>query len=457
MQFHRLRRNNFAALSVAVCLLGLALIKVSSAALHTEPPELEPVMQMSANLRLVPLTDALNELNLRILRRLAATQPQNSVFSPLAVSTPLAMVLTGARDRTQRELLQALGLSGAYETPQDVSYAFQAVMIFYQIKYFQSFFQSLFSFILHLLAYSQLLTAYKKLESAPNERNALINLASLAIYSNDFKVRKSFRANLLNNFYTPLAKTNFSLFGSQTVDSVNRWVSEKTNGRIRTLLQNPLDADTKLSLLNAFYFRAEWMNEFEKRLFLEREFHNADGNNSKVQMMFRRAHYRYLSLPNNSQIIEIPYLGDFSMFIMLPDKTVPLTQLLSQLNNKKLDQLQEQMVNTSVELFLPRFRIEAGFQLIPLMQEFGVKAAFGNKADFTGISSSGQAFISSAVHRAFVEVNEKGTEAAAATVIGVSIKSGGYAAKMIVDRPFVFVIKDMQNNLDLFSGIVKQL
>jgi serine protease inhibitor len=302
-----------------------------------------------------------------------------------------------------------------------------------------------------------MLGSYKKLESTPNDRNALLSVASLAIYSTDFKVRKSFRANLLSNFFTPLAKTNFTVFGDETLESVNRWVTGKTHGRVQQLMTAPLHPDTRLALMIAFAFRGDWLHEFEKRLFTEREFHNADGTATRLPMMFRRGAYRYLSTPNHGQLIEIPYHGEFVMYVLLPDKGQSVHALLSQLNSRRLDAMQMQMQNTSIELFLPRFRVDFGLQLIPMLQEFGVRTAFGPNADFGGISSSGQAFVSSAVHRAFVEVNEKGTEAAAATAIGVSIKSGGYAVKMLVDRPFAFVIKDLQNNLDLFSGIIKQL
>lgn len=303
----------------------------------------------------------------------------------------------------------------------------------------------------------QLLDSYKKLEQTPNERNALLNIAMLGIYSNDFKVRKSFRFNLLNNFYTPLAKTNFSVFGQETLDSVNRWVNTKTHGRVKQILTAPLQPDTRLVLMTAFAFRADWLHEFERRLFIDREFHNADGSISRLPLMFRRGSYRYVATPNHSQLIELPYHGDFAMYILLPDKSMSLPALLGQLSGRKLDTMQSQMQNTSVELFLPRFRVEFGLQLVPVLQDMGVKRAFGPNADFSGISSSGQAYISTALHQAFVEVNEKGTEAVAATVIGVSIKSGGYATKMLVDRPFAFIIKDLQNNLDLFSGIITKL
>jgi serine protease inhibitor len=99
-------------------------------ALHTEAPEIETGLQLGVNLKLLPLTDAINDLNGRLLRRLAATQPQNCVYSPIAIAIPLAMILSGARNRTQRELWQALGLANSYQSPSEVSKAFQSVNLF---------------------------------------------------------------------------------------------------------------------------------------------------------------------------------------------------------------------------------------------------------------------------------------------------------------------------------------
>ena len=173
--------------------------------------------------------------------------------------------------------------------------------------------------------------------------------------------------------------------------------------------------------------------------------------------MFRRDYYNYFD-DTLLQAISIPYLGNASMTILLPQKNKSISDLIQNLNNSLIDYYRYQMKLHQVELYLPKLKVESSIDLKVPITELGVVKAFGPEADFGGITSFKNVYISEAVHKAYLEINEQGTEAAAASGLGITTKSfSPNMKKMIIDRPFVFLIHDQLNNLVLFMGAIKKL
>jgi serpin B len=249
---------------------------------------------------------------------------------------------------------------------------------------------------------------------------------------------------------------------------INQWVEEKTDERIKDLLpEGILDSLTRLVLTNAIYFKGNWSQPFNEKSTRELPFTSADGRKVGTSMMHHNPkgvkHERgkkndwpfgYAAL-DNLQILEMPYAGkELSMFVLLPSKHDGLPALEKQLSREKLDAWLGAVKPQEVDVWMPKFKMETEFALKPTLQAMGMPSAF-EPGGFTGISDSSEArqlYISAVQHKAFVEVNEKGTEAAAATAVVVSAKSRPRYPTFAATRPFIFLIRDNETDSILFLG-----
>jgi serpin B len=251
---------------------------------------------------------------------------------------------------------------------------------------------------------------------------------------------------------------NFRSKPDEAVHKVNAWVSDKTRDKIKELIKRSLiDKDTRLILTNAIYFKGQWEKEFDKSATRDEDWHgpNAVG---KVPMMHREGGFLYHE-NEGFQALDIPYKGkQISMLIILSRKKDGLPALEKQWTS---GDAYRQVTNAldheeSVLVSLPRFKLESEFELKPVLCAMYAELAFSDEADFTGIADE-PLKISEVVHKAFAEVNEQGTEAAAATAVR-KLLSGGLGGPnsqpkvFRVDHPFLFYIRDRKTNAVLFSG-----
>ena len=259
-----------------------------------------------------------------------------------------------------------------------------------------------------------------------------------------------------------LAQVNFSQTEAART-TINRWVEEQTENKIQNLIPSGgLDANTRLVLTNAIYFKASWSHRFEKMSTTDAPFHISAAQQVAVPMMHQSHSFRY-SAADNLQIVELPYgtQGQLSMLVLLPRQIEGLVDLQKRLTGDNLRKWTNRLEAKPVEVSLPRFKVTAQFQLNTVLESMGMTLAFDSKrADFSGISSDGQLFISAIFHKAFVDVNEEGTEAAAAT--GVTMKPSAMRVSdppivFRADHPFVFVIRDNRTESILFVGQVVNL
>jgi serpin B len=240
------------------------------------------------------------------------------------------------------------------------------------------------------------------------------------------------------------------------------WVEQQTEQRIKDLLPpGTIVADTRLVIVNAIYFLADWAEQFDKRSTSDAEFF-VDGKAAKrVPTMHLQSRFKYAKA-DGATLLEMPYKGGTaSMYVVLPDKRDGLPGLERALPDK-LKTLQSKLADELEMVSLPKFEIDPGepLRLVKPLQTLGMKQAFDpSKADFTGIANPGdpndRLVISDVLHKAFVKVDEKGTEAAAATA--VLMEAGGMPRKatpFTVDHPFLFLIVDRGSGLILFVGRV---
>jgi serpin B len=236
---------------------------------------------------------------------------------------------------------------------------------------------------------------------------------------------------------------------------INSWVEEKTNNKIKELiLQGGVDEHTALVLTNAIYFKGDWKTKFSKWKTRKPDFAVSAKDKVKVPMMHLKEDFKYYA-DEKLQILELPYKGnEISMLVLLPSDTEGIREVENTLTTESLNILQSKMWMTKVDVYFPKFKMTWGtFSLKNALVALGMPDAFdGRKADFSGINGIGGLWISGVFHKAFIEVNEKGTEAAAATGVGIAASIHTEPPVFRADHPFIFIIKDNRSGSILFMG-----
>lgn len=237
---------------------------------------------------------------------------------------------------------------------------------------------------------------------------------------------------------------------------INGWVEEKTKDKIKDLIPKGVLNDlTRLVLTNAIYFKAPWMNPFDPKQTKPGDFQLANGKTVKAPMMHSHDRGNFAAFDAFS-MVQIPYEGhEQSMIVLLPKKNDGLSDLEKKLTSENLNTWMKKLSTHIVDLKLPKFKVTAEFKLNDVLKEMGMKDAFVfGKADFSGMATSEKLYITAVLHKAFVDVNEAGTEAAASTAIVVGTRSLPPPATFHADRPFIFLIRDHRTGTILFLGRV---
>lgn len=267
------------------------------------------------------------------------------------------------------------------------------------------------------------------------------------------------------NRYVNLLEKEFAAFidvedfaSSTALKAINNWCSENTNGKITQILDR-LDPSNVMLLINALYFNAPWENEFDPALTRERDF-NGVSKKSQVKMMNTKGYYMYGEY-QGLQMIQLPYLGrEYAMYVVLPPEGADMDKLLSKMEPSAYAAAMDMLSQQEVSLFLPKFKVETSMNLNEPLQRMGVKTAFTSAADFSGIAEMGPLVLDQVKQKCYMDVSEKGTEAAAVTAVQIRLTSARPVKKvpvMMVDRPFFFVIADGENHKILFAGKIVNL
>ncbi|XP_042318100.1 serpin B6 [Sceloporus undulatus] len=371
------------------------------------------------------LTEANTAFALNLFKKLSEKdRTKNVFFSPMSISSALSMVLLGAKGSTAAQMATVLSVTKSEEMHQ----------------------------------------GYEKLISEINKPDTkyLLKLANRLFGEESYNFLAPFLDSSQKFYHANLEKLNFIKTSEDSRKHINTWVEEQTSGKIRNLLApGIITSYTRLVLVNAIYFKGNWANQFRKDCTMERPFKINKNESRTVQMMFKKAKYNMTYIADyRTKILEIPYVDkELSMIILLPDEIEDNSTGLEKLERettyeKLMDWINPEMMDlTEVELSLPKFKLEEMYDLKPILISMGMSDAFDQlKADFSGMSPQNDLFLSEVVHKSFVEVNEEGTEAAAATAAVMNMRCAMIVPRFTVDHPFLFFILHNKTRSILFYG-----
>jgi serpin B len=387
---------------------------------------LSPASRADASEQASPATEdeavrAVNLLAPELYREFAASGgvDKNICFSPFSISSAFAMVYAGASGSTADEMKKFLHYDG--EGIHD--------------------------------AYSALI---KGLTSAPEGSGNLL-IANSIWPQRGYRLLSSFTDLLKKAYDTEVRLVDYKGNAEQSRLEINEWVAGRTMGKIKDILPaNSVNRESKLVLVNALYFKAPWLEEFSSAATSDADFFAAAGRRT-VRMM-RSVRYAPYFETEDLQVVKLPYArGLFSMLIILPRDRDGLPALEGKIDAEMLNLVSSRPERKRVDLNLPKFKIESSFDVADAVKKLGVKSAFDKDlADFSSMNGKRDLVIDAASHKVFVETDEKGTEAAAATAIAVarttSIIRKDEPVVFRADHPFIFLILDEASGAILFLG-----
>jgi serine protease inhibitor len=359
---------------------------------------------------------------LDLYARLSKTEG-NLFFSPYSVSTCLALAYAGARDGTEAEMARVLHF------PLEQS-------------------------ALH----RQLGSLQRELAKTESQAELQLNIADALWTQEGHPFLPAFLQVAQHDYGANINQVDFKTQAPAATRDINRWVAQQTKDKIQNILPpGIINAYTRLVLANAIYFKGIWADTFPTNATTAQPFHVSQGRQVQAPLMHRQQELRYVQTPA-LQAVDIPYAGrQISMLVLLPRQADGLPQLNPLLTLANLRHWETQMAERRVDLFLPRFKLESAFELAPVLAAMGMPSAFQANADFSGIDGQRDLSISALIHKAWVEVNEQGTEAAAATVGVIHATAVRREPPPVVfraDHPFLFLIRDTRSHTLLFVGRV---
>jgi serpin B len=282
-----------------------------------------------------------------------------------------------------------------------------------------------------------------------------LNIVNAIWGQKDYSFLPSFLDVLAENYGAGLRILDFINETEKSRVTINDWVSDQTEGRIKDLIpQGAIDALTRLVLTNAIYFNAAWAYPFDEKATVNGPFYLLDGGQVSVPMMKQTESFGYTD-GEGYQAVELPYDGDeLSMVILLPEDG-QFQAFEDQLQSQEVGDITSSLQPAQVTLTMPKFEFDSEFSLKDTLTEMGMPVAFSGEADFSGMTGNLGLAISDVLHKAFVSVDEAGTEAAAATAVIVGETAApGQQVEVTIDRPFIFLIRDIETGAILFVGRV---
>jgi serpin B len=342
---------------------------------------------------------------------------QNLLFSPYSLSVALAMTYAGAQGETERQMAE----------------------------------------VLHLPAQEQAHPAFNALDQSlaakGDQEGVTLSFANALWPQEGYPFLDSFLDTLAENYGAGLRPLDFGQAGAAR-EQINRWASEQTEEKIQDLLpEGSVDGATALVLTNAVYFNGSWQHAFPEEGTHKGGFKLLDGRQVGVPMMTLTANLNAAQL-DGVQAVELPYAGQaLSMLVLVPDAGT-FESYAQALAPDELAAVLGALQPGTINLYLPKFGYDSGFELKSALARLGMTDAFGTEANFAGMDGTQELFIDEVYHKAFVAVDESGTEAAAASAVVVSRKGIGLTPKLIVDRPFIYLIRDTETGTILFVGHV---
>lgn len=342
---------------------------------------------------------------------------KNTMISPLSVSLALAMVYNGTNGNTKKQMEDMLYKSNL--TPDDINQSYKDLV-------------------------SSLISHDPKVE---------LSISNAIFYRNTFNVKPAFIATNQNYYQAEVSGLDFSKT-TETLNTVNSWVNTKTKGKIEKIIEK-VKAEDVMYLLTAIYFNGEWKYRFDVQETADQSFTKEDQNAVQVPTMYIENSFNYFS-NIDFQLLEMPYgSGKYSMLIFLPAAGKTTNDLISLMTSDKVNEWVSKLSEQKKKVFLPKFEFKFDKSLVDNLKTLGMTDAFNDGADLSGISDDARLVISEVMHKTYIKVDERGTEAAAVTGITVGVTSVGPDMNTFrVDHPFVFAIREKDTNAILFIGKV---
>lgn len=375
---------------------------------------------MSDEVRSVAASD--NQFGLDLYARLRDGKADNLFCSPSSLATALAMVHAGARGETAEEMARALH----FHLPPEKLHP----------------------------AIGDLLATWTAADKEPGFQ---LSVANRLWGQKGSHFMPEYLELTRAHYGAELAEVDFLHRAEPAREQINAWVEKKTEGKIRDLIaRGALGASTRLVLTNAIYFKGTWSEPFKKEATQTAPFHVSATRKVDVPLMYQSKRFRCWE-GDGLKALALPYKGgSLSMLVLLPDAIDQLPELEAKLTTENLALWRSKLAPRQANVHLPRFQLTAEFELSQMLRSMGMARAFTRgQADLSGMSSEEELYLSAVVHKAFVDVNEEGTEAAAATAIGVKTAAVFNPARPLefrADHPFVFLIQDDRTGAVLFLG-----
>ena len=403
-------------LLLSVLLSGLFLHACDSMQSDSDPLPPRPLTEAEQH-----IVEADNNFGLTLFEAMNSEAPEDNLFiSPISVSMALGMALNGADGETRAEMLEMLQKQNLSEEAINESY------------------QSLVRLLSGL------------------DPEIIFNIANSIWYNDGVELEAPFLDKNETYFEAEVQALDFS--NPQSVDRINTWVENKTNGLIEKIIDD-IKENTIMYIINAIYFKGNWTYPFDPEATGKAPFYNLSGTTASVDMMTQRGTFPYYTT-DQATFIDLPY-GDslYTMTIILPEESNDLNELVSELQSGLYASAESNFEHTKVDLFMPRFKLAYETEMKPILRSLGMEQAFSeSQADFTRIHKAGGLFVSDVVHKSFVEVNEEGTEAAAVTSVTIGTTSVGPPIPQVrVEKPFIFLIREKSTGTFLFAGKITEL
>ena len=375
--------------------------------------------QESSDLKVV--VDGNTKFALNLYQKLKDTEG-NLFLSPYSISTALAMTYAGARDNTAKQMAETMHFS---------------------------------------LDQKQLHPAFAELRVTLNavqqRRKVTLHVANSLWPQKGYPFLKEYLCLTKKYYGVTITPVDYKAARKAASKTINKWVKDKTKKKIKDIIQpGVLNALTRLILVNAIYFKGNWASQFRKSATKDVPFYLTQKESVSVPMMNQEETFGYAEY-ENIQILKLPYIGyDLSMLVLLPKKIDGLADLEKSLTADNLERWRNRLYNKEVYVFLPRFKMTSQFYLGEMLKSMGMADAFNNnKANFLGMDGNPNwLYIATVIHKAFVDVNEEGTEAAAATAVATKCAGGSPPLVFRADHPFLFLMQDNTTGSILFIGRV---
>ena len=387
------------------------------------------------NMSIKIIVNGNNEFALRLFAKLQSTKG-NLFFSPYSISTALAMTFAGARGQTESQMAEVLHFPVSANQRMD-------------------------STSKSMLDRQQFAADFGKIIKDLNNRGQkgayTLTVANALWGQKGYEFLKEFQELIEKSYDGRLNEADFVRAAEAAHKTINDWVEKKTNGKIKNLIsQGVLNSMTRLVLTNAIYFKGNWARQFKEDRTKDAPFTLTDGQKIDVPMMNQKAEFGYMET-DDFQALEMPYVDqELSMVILLPKKFDALGEFEITFIQDNLTQWLTKIHKREVVVFVPKFKMTSQFSLASVLQSMGMTDAFSSDANFSGMDGKRDLFISAVIHKAYVEVNEEGTEAAAATGVVMRLTSVGPTPTPVfrADHPFLFLIRDNLTGSILFIGRV---